>query len=305
MVLCPICDGKSTDFYCRKNLYIYYLCNSCDTLFLHPLPNSQFINRLYKKEFDYKTGLTEEKRIRRQSSGILQKLRKLNPEAKSLLDIGSGYGFFLDEAKNYGLKLFGLEPADILYSYSKNNFKGINLYNSDFETFYNKSFVNKFDFIILNHVIEHIVHPQKTIRQVIELLKPKGILYIETPNLNSHLFKVQKENYTFLTPPEHLWIFSSKSFQQIFQKSQSSVKLSFDTYSYPEHLMGIIKKKLKIKNDKFKILKENKNESNKQFPISKFKYLLFDRLIAPIFTPLLNINYKGSILQLYIKKNLN
>jgi len=39
-------------------------------------------------------------------------------------------------------------------------------------------------------------------------------------------------------------------------------------------------------------------EMNKQ----NMRFLLFDKLLAPFFTPLLNLGGYGSILELYIKK---
>jgi len=51
------------------------------------------------------------------------------------------------------------------------------------------------------------------------------------------------------------------------------------------------------------------NTIQKKDPLKRVDYmrkqlsvLLFDRLLAPLFTGLLNLHHKGSILELYIKK---
>jgi 2-polyprenyl-3-methyl-5-hydroxy-6-metoxy-1,4-benzoquinol methylase len=319
MIRCKLCHSTNCLRSYRVRKYQYFRCNICNTLFLRPFPRVQSIELLYKS-FTYVNGLIDEQRIRKQSRKILSKLHTLNPKGKTLLDIGSGYGFFLDEANKAGLTTIGIEPSKklVVQSIELLN-RSIKVINKSFDGFYLKNLNKKYDFITLIHVIEHVTNPKKTILQALKLLKPQGILYIETPNLQSHLFNIEKEQYTFLTPPEHLWIFSIKSIEHVL----NSYKLLATTYSYPEHLMGIIKKKLPILNyqlpinNKFQKINKKNNFNIKnldlnidiKFIISNlklfektFKYTLFDKIISPILTPLLNLNGFGSILELYIKK---
>ena len=39
-----------------------------------------------------------------------------------------------------------------------------------------------YDAIVASHVLEHIVEPLKTVRELLRLLKPGGLLYLETPS---------------------------------------------------------------------------------------------------------------------------
>ncbi|MBI4009458.1 methyltransferase domain-containing protein, partial [Candidatus Roizmanbacteria bacterium] len=175
-----------------------------------------------------------------------------------------------------------------------------------FDQYYAKYRTKRFDFITIIHTIEHVTDPQTMISKAIKLLNFGGILFIETPNLDSHLFYAEKLRYTFLTPPDHIWLFSLKSFKNMFKRLRGVKLEKISTYSYPEHFMGIIKSKLLITNYKLQInvkLKNPNEKTNSQNKKRKFiKYLLFDRLLAPLFTPLLNIGIKGSILELYISK---
>jgi SAM-dependent methyltransferase len=59
---------------------------------------------------------------------------------------------------------------------------------------------NRFDFVVINHVLEHIANPIATILDVFRITKPGGHAVIAVPD----------KDYTFdrtrpLTPPEHLW----------------------------------------------------------------------------------------------------
>lgn len=320
--LCPLCKSIAVLKNSRDS-YKYYLCKMCDTLFLYPKPSKKRLDTYYKKSFVYTAGETNEEQIRRRSRIILKKLMSLNPRGSKLLDIGSGYGYFLDEARKIGLDVEGIEPNNALASNSINLPAGEagqlieSLHNVTFEQFFEKNRKYKYDFITLIHVIEHVPNPKKMIQMACQLLAPGGLLYVETPNLDSHLYRAEQDNYTFLTPPDHLWIFSQKSFLKILGKNYFIKHIS--TYSYSEHFMGIIKFLLKrVKKGRNNAVTAGHNQPKRlkvalqDSPVStkkgKFitfsflKYLLFDKVVASLLYPLLNLKYYGSILELYIKK---
>jgi len=302
MVSCGLCHYRKTRLSYLKNNYQHYFCPKCQALFIHPFPSNKELIAYYKKFTN--SAPQQEKLIRSRSKLIINKLRKLYPNGLDLIDIGCGYGFFLDEARKRNLSVFGIEPSTKSYKYAKNNLR-LNVIKADLKSFL-ESNRRKFDFVIYSHVIEHIKDPIKVISQLSILLKLHGILYIETPNVNSHLFYSEKENYTFLLPPEHLWLFSLKSFNYLITSNLSLIQVA--TISQPEHLMGIIKnifKKNQVKNSTQTINLTYKTQSLSQESNSifkRFKYLLFDKTLAPLFTPLLNKNHHGSILQVYLKK---
>lgn len=291
MPYCKICPHLATKLLYQIKKFKYFLCQNCQTLFLFPSPTVKKIDNYYQKKFQYEAGLSEEKRIRQRAKIILKNLIKFNPNGKTLLDVGSGFGYFLEEAKKNNFQILGLEPSKELFS--KNRFSK-NIKNMTFKDYFKSNSKKKFDFITLIHVIEHLNSPKQIIQSAIKLLNNHGILYIETPNLNSHLFWTEKENYTFLTSPDHLWIFSKKSLETILKNISLIEIIETSTYTYPEHLMGIIKRNIKT---------QNLNNKNKNIRIVKsIKYRFFDKTLAPLFTPILNLGGYGSILELYIRK---
>ena len=44
---------------------------------------------------------------------------------------------------------------------------------------------DKFDLVFMSHVIEHVLDPVATVAKIRTLLKPGGVLYLETPNVRS------------------------------------------------------------------------------------------------------------------------
>ena len=68
-------------------------------MFLDPKPSAKEITDYYKKNFVYSAGEANESQIRTRARKIMHRLSDLNPAGETLLDIGSGYGFFADEAQ--------------------------------------------------------------------------------------------------------------------------------------------------------------------------------------------------------------
>ena len=170
----------------------------------------------------------------------------------------------------------------------------------------------EFDVIVLIHVIEHIQKPKEFLKNIMTLLKLNGVLYIETPNLDSFLFKAEQTKYTFLTPPEHRFIFSIKSFKNIISSKKNKYITKSFTYSYNEHIVNILKIFIKSFFKKF-TKKEAKplmlfgaDRTSKCY-VSNIKksvfFILFHKVISPIIRPLIDWMHKGTFLQLYIKKN--
>jgi len=303
MPVCRICGSKKTILKYVKEKYKYYQCPDCLILFLHPIPSKKSLDMYYQKEFRYTAGLAEEKRLKQKATEIVDRLTELNPSGKSLLDIGSGYGVFLQEAKNHIQEITGIEPSKSLYNYSASYVKE-HMMNIDFQTFLKKNRA-KFDFITLIHVIEHLPDPKKILRQIISLLKPNGVLYIETPNIDSRLYYSEGKNYTFLTPPDHIYLFSPFAFQEMIKNSHNIRIQNISTSSHPEHFMGILKRKWRITDGKSQIntqLQKSNKEIQPAPGIKIIKYYLFDKIIAPLCTPLLNTRNKGSILEIYLRK---
>ena len=306
MKKCPLCHSFNLQKSYQVGNYQYDGCKSCFTLFLFPRPSIQEMRKYYQKDFQYSAGLINEKLIRKRAKIILNNLKKFFPDGKTLLDVGSGYGCFLDEAKKFKLKTVGLEPAKELCQFSKKQSK-VGVIIVDLETYSQvRGQKRKFDFITIIHTIEHVVNPEKMIDQAASLLNKNGILFIETPNLDSHLFNVLKKDYDFLIPPDHIWLFSKKSLQLILGKFKDLKIEKIATYSYPEHLMGIIKRLIKGSAETSKLMMKEPKTTLSSHKISldkKIKILLFDRSMARIIHPCLNLFDKGSILEIYLKKS--
>ncbi|MDP3974463.1 MAG: class I SAM-dependent methyltransferase [bacterium] len=307
MNFCLVCNSNKINFFTSINLYKYYLCVDCNTL------QSKFKDDslTYSKKFRYIVNKKAETRLNAKAEHILKFFNKKFKIDNNLLDIGSGYGYFLNKAQKSFKKAIGIEPSLNLYKYSIKKFNLI-VKNQKFENYYKLNKKNKFDAIVLIHVIEHIQEPKEFLKNILNLLKIDGVLYIETPNKDSLLFQAQQSKYTFLTPPQHKFIFSKDSFNHLLNLNSNRFTTYFYTYSYNEHIVGTLKIFL------IKIFKKNQKIEAKPLTVftrdrvlkrlviklkKKAFFVIFHLIIASILRPLVDKLHKGTFLQLYIKKN--
>jgi 2-polyprenyl-3-methyl-5-hydroxy-6-metoxy-1,4-benzoquinol methylase len=75
----------------------------------------------------------------------------------------------------------------------------------------------QFDFIIANHVIEHISEPEQTLKLLIDLLKPGGKILIGTPDFLGPSALFFRERYRMLEEPTHISFFSLDSLLRLIR----------------------------------------------------------------------------------------
>ena len=145
-------------------------------------------------------------------------LKSLNvKKGDTLLDIGSGAGEKLKILKDrLSLDVTGIEPDKRAASVAKDLF-GIEIIN---DTFSADNFEpDTFDFVRINHVIEHVPDPVKLLNDIHTVLKPGGWLIGETENISCLSFRVFKKYWALLHLPYHLVLFSKKTLKATFQNS--------------------------------------------------------------------------------------
>ncbi|HAQ62669.1 TPA: hypothetical protein DCR49_11870 [Candidatus Delongbacteria bacterium] len=222
---CEFCGKKyEGKFYSKGSNYTVLKCQNCDLLWSSPLINEEYENQINSDYFGEDIYLSKEKgqkeRFRTQINKVL-KLYDPAVEKKSIriLDIGSGLGFFLDVCEEEGLSSEGCDINEKAVNYSNRNKNRTRLGTID--EFYE---TDSFDIIFALNLIEHIPHPKKFIEQCGRILKPGGLLVMETP-IQESLFHVsarigdiltgyRMNNYGINTNG-HIYKFCGRTFEKI------------------------------------------------------------------------------------------
>jgi 2-polyprenyl-3-methyl-5-hydroxy-6-metoxy-1,4-benzoquinol methylase len=136
----------------------------------------------------------------------LQKITTLT--SGTVLDIGSGYGYFRKALEQSNYQHVGIEVSKHACNICKSLYV-FDTYNGILNDYVN-IFQNKFDIVTLWDVIEHIPDPIQFLSEINSVLKPGGYVVIKTPNINCIEFKLFTSYYHSLKR-EHLTLFSNNS----------------------------------------------------------------------------------------------
>lgn len=120
----------------------------------------------------------------------------------SLLDVGCGNGAFLLRAKEMGIEAHGCEPDASAAAGCKD--MGLDVVAGDIESAsYEPS---SFDYITLNHVIEHVENAPELLARLLSLLKPGRTLWMALPNPGALGVSIFGRAWKGFHPPFHLLI---------------------------------------------------------------------------------------------------
>lgn len=178
---------------------------------LRRMMSNGYLNRCYGTQRQPASGLGQwvAMLLPRQRQALDTEFRYLPKPAQGqrLLDIGCGNGSFLVSAREAGWQVSGVEPDPKAADAARQC--GLDVTVGTVDLLAGES--DCFDAITLSHVIEHVHEPKQLLQAVRRLLKPGGIVYIDTPNTQSHGAAIFKKNWRGLETPRHLVLFNPAS----------------------------------------------------------------------------------------------
>lgn len=124
-----------------------------------------------------------------------------------LLDIGFGNGGFLKLATEIGWRAEGIDFDPVAVELASS--RGLEVRCVSAEELADEP--GRYDVITVSHVIEHVYDPPALLRAIYGLLTPGGLLWLETPNLDSLGHARFGRDWRGLEPPRHLALFCRDS----------------------------------------------------------------------------------------------
>lgn len=214
--ICPICRFNKCEVIFKDNIRNGAFPNQeLRTIFKCARCNLQFLEKNNKKinyqDNNYRESLNEEASIesfRKHHDHLQIDLLALigieNIRNKSVLDIGSGGGSFLDNIKGLTNQITSVEPnIDFSKSLTRSGYKVFN----DIKEIKDK----KFDLLTSFHVIEHVDKPLSFLQSISEMMHENSSLILTTPNLNDILFNTLYEYKQFFYRTAHNFYFDECS----------------------------------------------------------------------------------------------
>jgi len=166
------------------NNYKIYQCINCQYYFILPeidLSQKEWQD-LYENNYFESYNVTDWQQSlhlkeRKERLSLIESKMKIAKER--FLDMGCGLGFVLTEASISGFEPYGVDIANNLTPSNSNFhfFKG-SIFEAKFPD-------NYFSAIYMDSVLEHIVKPMDTLKELKRILKPGGAFFLIVPNEDS------------------------------------------------------------------------------------------------------------------------
>jgi SAM-dependent methyltransferase len=133
-----------------------------------------------------------------------------------LLDVGSGYGSFLNFAREHGWEVQGLDVSRFAAEQVQRRYQ----IHVTVGTLEGAAFPDDhFDVIHMSHVLEHLPDPVGALAEVKRVMKPGGLLGIEVPNelenLGTRMLSAVGRLAPYAVGSTHLWFFSPSTLGKV------------------------------------------------------------------------------------------
>ncbi len=253
--VCAFCSAQNRFLYSWDGFDLLR-CSICHTESIKQMPTQSELKEFYENKFYQENSQNPMERseirlklIERSFAKYLNDWHKFNGRKmpESFLDIGGGVGYYVRAAQDEGIKACLMDYADSALNFARTTL-GVNwTVQGDIQKCAEYLEHGSFDFILARHAVEHLLDPDEFIANICRLIRPGGLLEIETPNVLSNeqichpmlihfnYKTIKRSNPSLSTasaikyalsksmsginPPKHLWGFTAQGLKLLLQKN--------------------------------------------------------------------------------------
>jgi len=216
-----ICDSFLTceedkKLFMTKNGYQINECITCGHRFIKIEQAENHVNKVYSDDYffagkDGYPNYLEEKDILYAYGKRYAKIIAKHIKPGRILDAGCAAGFILKGFQDSGWQCHGIEPNDTMAGYGRKEL-GLDITTGSLENFIA---AEQFDLINMIQVIGHFYDVDKVMQNISGLLKPEGLVLIESWNMKSIVARILGKNWHEHCPPSVVNWFSEKTLTQL------------------------------------------------------------------------------------------
>lgn len=192
---CLLCRSEQQDIFTKVESFgyplVYYQCDQCGLIFQaieeNRAADPDFYAQTYRKIYQSSVEPTaKDLWVQKQRATHLVGLSRIFrlQQPSRILDFGASTGVLLQALKEaFRSEVVGVEPGDAYRSYAEK--QGLSMFPSLEALVETKP--EKFDWVSLIHVLEHLPDPVETLRTIRrQVLSDQGVLLLEVPNFYVH-----------------------------------------------------------------------------------------------------------------------
>ncbi|HQZ68235.1 MAG TPA: class I SAM-dependent methyltransferase, partial [Planctomycetaceae bacterium] len=237
---CPLCNHSDS---MPENMIAGYQlekCGGCGFVFMNPRCTPEHLDEIYRvRDEDELVQLYARIASPSVVDGYRHKLdiiEAIVPARGRLLDFACAAGYFFEEAQKRGWDAHGCDigqwTAKAAQSRGLRQLHVGSLGEIGFEP-------ESFDVIYAAQVFEHLLLPNRDLAELLSLLKPGGMLYIDVPNYRTLPIMFGKDDFMLNEPPQHINYFTSSTMREMLsQAGMTNILISSDGGMKWENLLG-------------------------------------------------------------------
>ncbi len=232
-ILCNLCGGDNATVVLVDSSFPIVRCHTCSLVYVNPQPEIAVDEDV---EFHRDAGSAGDRRFRRDKRRVyrsgLRELSRRCSGSRTILDIGCGFGTFLDQARDAGWRPYGLDVSHVSISYAVEQL-GLPVERHDLIA---RNFATgSFSAVTMWNLLEHVPDPFATLEEVERILRPGGVALVRVPNMLVHQFLRQVEPALRpmlgllgrrlppylggISPPQHLYGFTPRTLRAMLYRA--------------------------------------------------------------------------------------
>lgn len=223
---CPVCDSARAvrTFAARDRHYgipgewWVQECRECSSWFLEQPPTAEELRRLYAPDY-YAFAVRPPSRLRAWARRALRFDRRTREpdfaQPGRVLDFGCGAGEFLLSLRAKGWACHGVELSEIARERAGKAGLDVRAAITGPDGFA----AGSFDYVRANHSLEHVLCPAQTLREMHDVLRPGGTLFLGVPTTSSENARVFGESWWHVTAPLHTFVPSTSGLLDLLQRT--------------------------------------------------------------------------------------
>lgn len=214
---CIFCGDVGTRPYHEENGYAAVACVKCGLVFVTPRPTEAEMKHLYEGQ---ETKVELDGLIRRVESATAEAKRSLEiirqyKTSGRVLEIGSGAGYFLREARREGFEVVGVDITRQFVEFSRTAL-GLDVIEGTLAS----AGLDRASFDIVYHrnVLSHLAHPIEAFSAIRDLLRPGGLMVFQTGNV-AELPGSRWAGTSELDLPDHLFHYGESTIRLLLERT--------------------------------------------------------------------------------------
>jgi 2-polyprenyl-3-methyl-5-hydroxy-6-metoxy-1,4-benzoquinol methylase len=221
---CNLCGADDAEPALTKHGFTIVRCRACGLAYVTPRPTSAELVALYSDEkyyrnlnaspFGYPDYLGERWLLERLVVRRLETIEARLGRPGRMLDVGCATGVLVEAAGRRGWTAVGVDVST--FATAQCHARGLDvrhgdLWGADLPR-------DHFDVVVLDDTIEHLVDPSRALREIRALLRPGGLITLNTPNYGGWLRRLMGRHWFHCKPPEHLYYFSPRTLRAMLER---------------------------------------------------------------------------------------